>query len=155
MKIIVTNNPSAPQKAAIYYLWNNEYPRQLAFHHYDELEGYLTTLSDQHHYFVADNAGRICGWAVVFERENERWFAIIIDGAWHRKGVGAKLLAALKETETELNGWVTDHDRYTRQDGTAYPSPLTFYCKNGFVVCAETRLETEKLNAVKIRWNRQ
>lgn len=154
MDIIVTNKPSALHKAAIYYLWNNEYPRHLAFHHYDELEGYLTTLAGQMHYIALDAAGRIIGWAVVFERESEKWFAIIVDGAWHKKGVGARLLTKLKDTEDALNGWVTDHDRYTRQDGTAYPSPLSFYRKNGFTVCAETRLETEKLNAVKIRWNR-
>ncbi len=144
---------TAIQKEAIFHLWNNEYPAQLAHASMVGLEAYLVALTNQLHYFATDENGRIVGWAFSFERDYERWFAIIVDSGAQRKGVGASLLSKLKENSQLLNGWATDHDRYKRSDGAPYPSPLEFYVKNGFEVSNDIRLETEKLSAVKISWN--
>lgn len=152
MKITEAIFLDAAQKKAIYRLWNNEYPSQLGYSTLAELDVYLENLKDPHHYFAANEADDIVGWAFSFEREGERWFAIIVDSTVHRSGVGTALLNTLKEHVTALNGWVTDHDKYVKADGSPYPSPMGFYLKNGFVVCEGIRLEFEKLSAAKIWW---
>jgi hypothetical protein len=84
----------------------------------------------------------------------EIWFAIIVDSRCHKIGIGTLLLDALKQDSEVLNGWVTDHDRYMKTSCARYLSPLVFYRKNSFEVLHDTRLEIEKLSAVKIRWQR-
>jgi GNAT superfamily N-acetyltransferase len=154
MDIVNTTQPSEQQKEAICTLWNNEYPAQLAFADMIGVNGYLDNLIEQDHFFAIDDYGSIIGWAFSFVRDGERWFAIIVDGKMQGKRLGTRLLNKLKEKEALLNGWVTDHNRYVRQDGTAYPPPLAFYLKNGFEVCNDVRLEVEKLSAVKIKWDK-
>jgi hypothetical protein len=70
----------------------------------------------------------------------------------HGQGKGTLLLNKLKENEHKLCGWVVDHDNDRKQDGEPYKSPLKFYQKNGFAICSDVRLETEKRSAVKIIW---
>ncbi len=152
MNILATHTLTGAQKQAVYSLWNNEYPRQLAYRDMDGLDSYLGNLEKQRHYFAVNEGDRILGWAFVFERENEKWFAIIIDSSAHGKGIGTSLLNRLKEDEKVLNGWATDHDNYRLRNGAPYPSPVAFYLKNDFVVCPETRLDIDILSAVKIRW---
>ena len=152
MKIIETTLLQGTHKAAIYRLWNNEYPQQLQYGDIAELDSYLDNLADQKHYFVIDINGEIVGWAFTFERSSEKWFAIIVDGREQKKGIGRALLTTLKLKESRLNGWLTDHDRYIKADGTPYHSPLGFYLKNEFTVSSNIRLEIEKLSAVKITW---
>ena len=152
MKITDAIFLDAAQKEAIYRLWNNEYPSQLGYSALAELDVYLENLKDPHHYFAVNEADDIVGWAFSFEREGERWFAIIVDSTLHRSGVGTMLLNKLKANSTVLNGWVTDHDKYVKANGSPYPSPMGFYLKNSFVVCEGVRLEFEKLSAAKICW---
>jgi GNAT superfamily N-acetyltransferase len=140
------------EKLAIFHLWNSEYPIQLAYKDVSEIEGYLEGLPNQRHYFAIDPADAIVGWAFVFDRDNERWFAIIVKSHFHKKGIGSQLLGRLKEDEKTLSGWVTDHSSYVLKSGAPYISPIDFYVKNGFVVCKETRLEIDVLSAVKIQW---
>ncbi len=154
MQITKCVNPNDEQKKDIYRLWNNEYPAQLGYQRFSDLELYLANLKNPVHYFLVDDDGNAIGWAFVFERDGERWFAIIVDGSMHKKGLGSLLLNMLKENEQILNGWATDHNKYVTQDGRLYPSPVAFYLKNGFSTCDEIRLEIEKLSAVKIRWAR-
>ncbi len=142
-------------KETIMRLWNNEYPHQLAFSALADVDAYLNNLHHQTHYFAIDETGQIRGWAFKFVREGEKWFAMILDSSVHQKGLGTKLLSELKQHEKELNGWAIDHERYTKSNGDIYSSPIQFYLKNDFVVCNESRLETETLSAVKIRWNNQ
>ncbi|MCB0473527.1 MAG: hypothetical protein KDC56_10755, partial [Flavobacteriaceae bacterium] len=59
-----------------------------------------------------------------------------------------------KEKETELNGWVIDHDNDYKINGELYKSPLNFYLKNGFQKSSDRRLELEKISAVKIKWKK-
>ena len=145
-------SPSDQQKKDIYQLWNSEYPAQLGYQRFSDLELYLANLKNPVHYFLGDDDGKAIGWAFVFERDDERWFAIIVDGSMHQKGLGSLLLNMLKENEPILNGWATDHNRYVKQDGRPYPSPVAFYLKNGFIVHHEERLDNDKINAVKIVW---
>ncbi len=152
-KIASTASPTAEQKDAILRLWNNEYPQQLQYADMAGLDTYLANLHNQCHYFAVDESDAITGWAFSFDRDNEKWFAVIVDSLVQRKGVGSLLLGALKQEENLLNGWVTDHCRYLKADGTTYLSPMQFYLKNGFTVCAGVRLEVEKLSAVKIQWS--
>jgi GNAT superfamily N-acetyltransferase len=155
MNIIETQTPDHEQKDTIFRLWNNEYPQQLGYTDIAGLDNYLGNLQCQSHYFAIDGQSAICGWAFTFIREQEKWFAIIVDSAFHKKGIGSLLLQALKDKEPILNGWVTDHYRYTKQNGQPYLSPLPFYIKNGFTVCANVRLEAPVLSAVKISWRAQ
>jgi GNAT superfamily N-acetyltransferase len=147
------NNLTQARKESIFGLWNAEYPHQLCFQALASLDDYLSNLNDQSHYFALDKNNKIQGWAFVFERENEKWFAMIVNRSLQGKGIGTSLLHSLKENEPILNGWVIDNTIYERADGSSYPSPLQFYLENDFTVLPEIRLETPELSAVKITWN--
>lgn len=133
-------------------MWNNEYPAQLALEDVASLDEYLASLGDVTHYLLVED-GQVLVWAETFSREGMRWFAIIADKGAQGKGYGRQMMAKLMEHENVLNGWVTDHDRYVKVDGTPYASPIGFYKRLGFEVTGE-RLETDKLSAVRIVWRR-
>jgi len=152
MAIIRTTQLTDAQREAIFRLWNNEYPSQLVYSHLGELDAYLAALMSPNHYFVLAADTQIVGWAFAFTRDNERWFAIIVDSSVQRSGVGTSLLTRLKQDESTLTGWTTDHDNYLRCDGAAYRSPIEFYRKNGFSTLNDMQLNTEKLSAVAIKW---
>ncbi len=152
MNIIAINQLEPRHKEAVYRLWNNEYPQQLQYTSMEGLETYLANLTNQQHYFSVNDDNVIMGWAFTFERENEHWFAVIVDSQMQRSGAGTALLNRLKADNRLLNGWVTDHYRYRKSNGAIYLSPMQFYLKSGFEVCSEIRLEFEKLSAVKIKW---
>lgn len=92
------------------------------------------------------------GWYFEFDRDNARWFAMLLDQSIKNKGWGSRMLAKAKSTAKELSGWVIDHDRYHKANGETYKSPLGFYIKNGFKIVNDQRLETHKISAVKIIW---
>lgn len=152
MHIIQTNRHTDAQRDAIFRLWNNEYPVQLAFDNMTHLDDYFGDLSGQAHFFAMDDGGDIIGWAFTFIRDDDQWFAIIVDGGQHKKGVGTLLIKTLQLTVPKLSGWVTDHDRYIKRDGMPYVSPVGFYMKNGFTLHTNIRLETERLSGAKITW---
>ena len=135
-------------------MWNAEYPAQLSYENVAALEAYLAPLTDARHYFAVTGSNDVAGWAFVFTREQARWFAIIVRSDMQGRGIGKALLDALKNDEPELNGWVTDHNRYTLVNGAQYRSPLWFYERAGFSIVPACRLETEKLSAVAIKWVR-
>ncbi len=74
---ILTNQ----QKNEIVHLWNNEYPENIDYSNQDEFDNYLAKLSDKHHILLTDEAGIIRGWLVYFIRNEDRWFAMILDSA--------------------------------------------------------------------------
>lgn len=149
--LLKVNTLTIDQKLAILSLWNNEYPKQLNYSDLNELEVYLEPLLNSTHYLLQAENQDLKGWAITFDRENERWFAIIISSAEQRKGYGAKLLEELKTDNSKLNGWVTDHSNYFKSNGEPYLSPLEFYLKSGFSTVPDQRIENDKLSAVKIR----
>ena len=154
MQFIKTLKLSKSQKQEICDLWNNEYPEKLNYRNLADFENYLTNLIIQSHIIIVDKDQNIKGWYFDFIRENEKWFAIILDSKFQGKGLGKKMLNLVKEKESEINGWVIDHSNDKKQNGEIYESPLSFYLKNGFEILVKNRLEHEKISAVKIKWKK-
>lgn len=151
LQISTTTILTETQKQAALRLWNNEYPRQLAYGNIRELDEYLDRLEQPIHYLALDRSN-IVGWLFIFNRNDERWFAIIIDSTAQRQGIGSGLLYHAKQQYPILNGWAADHNNDVKSNGEPYLSPLQFYIKNGFEVLRDTRLENDHLSLVKIRW---
>jgi GNAT superfamily N-acetyltransferase len=145
---------SSTDKKEILNLWNDEYPVKMNYQTLSEFEEYLGNLMEQSHILMKSENQNIKGWYFDFIRENEKWFAIILDSKFHGKGFGTKLLNLGKEKESELNGWVIDSQNDKRKNGELYNSPLMFYLKNGFEKLDKERLELEKISAVKIKWKK-
>ncbi len=143
------------QKMRVIHIWNQEYPVTLNYESPDEFEEYLSKLENISHYLAIDEYDIIKGWMAVFDRDNERWLALLIDSSAQSQGIGTHMLNAAKFNETELNGWVIEHDIYIKADGKPYLSPLEFYRKNGFEVLDDQHLQNHKINAVKIRWTKE
>ncbi|TPG44701.1 GNAT family N-acetyltransferase [Flavobacterium pectinovorum] len=154
MKIVQKEVLSLEEKDSLMQLWNNEYPARLHLKTIDDFESYLNGISNTKHYLLLDDSNKINGWAFTFLREGEDWFAIILDSQIQGKGNGSLLINEIKKNNSSLNGWVTDHENEMKQNNEIYKSPMVFYLKNGFTILAETRLENEKMSAVKINWKR-
>ena len=131
-------------------LWNQEFPAQLGYGQLEDFEQYLSNLIEPKHWLLEEH-GKVLAWALTFQREEERWFAIMVVRSHQGMRLGSRLLHTLKENETVLNGWVIDHNRDVKVNGSHYHSPLEFYIRLGFKVLPE-RMENEKISAVKIRW---
>jgi len=151
MQLLETKALSNSQKEAIYILWNEEFPSNLKHEGVESFQAYLDKLTE-HHYVLALDQGNIVGWYFEFNRDNERWFSMLLSKHVHGQGHGSRLLSRAKERVKELNGWVIDHERYKKSNGDVYHSPVGFYKKNGFTVLPDIRIETERLSAVKIQW---
>lgn len=141
------------QKLQLMHLWNNEYPASLAHKTIEDFESYLSSLSYCKHYSLAEN-NSIYAWGFEFDRNEERWFALIIHSAYQGKGIGSQLLNRMKQENKTLNGWVIDHENAKMSDGSFYRSPMNFYLKNGFQIISHQRIDNEVISAVKIQWNR-
>lgn len=152
LDIIQTTELNEQVKNQILDLWNNEYPEKLTYNSLKEFDNYLNNLSNLTHYLLTNNENLILGWALKFERENEKWFAIILSEIIKGKGLGRKMLNELKKEEQVLNGWVIDHNNDKKKNGQLYVSPLKFYKKCNFEILVDERLELEKISAVKIKW---
>ncbi len=153
-EVLVKKDLSILEKEAIIILWNQEYPKRLNLESLNAFDEYLNALSQKEHYLLFID-GEIKGWAFTFIREEETWFAIIIDQKVQGRRNGLLLITKIKETNTELNGWVIDQESEIKQDGQFYHSPLKFYLKNDFSICENIRLENEKMSALKIKWVRK
>ncbi|MEX0316103.1 MAG: GNAT family N-acetyltransferase [Allomuricauda sp.] len=154
MKFIKRSSLTSSEKLQVLDLWNNEYPEKLAYNSTVAFNTYLEKLQDPSHILLIDEDKKIKGWYFDFIRDNEKWFAIILDSQIHGKGIGSKMLELAKQKETELNGWVVDHDTDKKKNGESYHSPLNFYLKNGFDKLSADRLELDNISAVKIRWTK-
>jgi hypothetical protein len=153
-KIIRTNELNEQVKQQVFDLWNNEYPEKLSYNSLGEFDNYLQNLTKLNHFLLTIDTDLILGWALTFERDNEKWFAIILSEKIKGKGFGRKMLNELKEEEQILNGWVIDHNNDKKKDGLTYVSPLKFYEKCGFDIQIDNRLELDKISAVKIKWEK-
>jgi GNAT superfamily N-acetyltransferase len=152
MQLVRTRQLTPAQQQSAINLWNSEYPKRLNYATLKELDAYLDGLKDLQHMFLEQESGQIAGWCFTFERDQERWFAVIVSSALQGQGLGTRLLSLLKEEHAELNGWVIDHAHDKKANGAAYRSPLPFYLRQGFITQPGARLENEKLSAIKIRW---
>jgi GNAT superfamily N-acetyltransferase len=154
VKITKTENLSEDQKQSIIRLWNAEYPAQLQHSGIDSFDEYLRPKSSLDHYLLTDDNENIKGWLATFIRDDEKWFALLVDSSEQKKGFGTRLLNKVKEFETEINGWVMDHEKSLKANGEIYLSPVGFYLKNDFEILRDVRLENETVSAVKIKWSR-
>ena len=151
-KIIRTTKLNEQAKQQVLDLWNNEYPVNLSFNNLTEFDNYLQNLTELKHFLLTINTGLILGWAITFDRDGEKWFAIILFEKIKGRGYGRKMLDELKKIEPILNGWVIDHNNDKKKNGLTYFSPLKFYAKCGFEIQTDSRLELDKISAVKIKW---
>ena len=154
MTYLETQNLTSEEKQAVFELWNKEYPKNLGYTDLTEFDNYLNNLEEKHHVLVKDVEERIVGWYANFFRNNEIWFAMILNSCIHGKGIGSDLLRIAKNRNNNLNGWVIDHKLNLKANGSIYKSPLEFYMKNGFQLYPEIRLESPLISAVKISWSR-
>ncbi len=154
MNLIRTSFLELEEKQAVLKLWNQEYPKNLRYSTVEEFNNYLTGLENLRHVLVKDDRHTILGWYSDFKRENEVWFAMILDTSIQGKGIGTRLIKKAKKTHEILNAWVIDHSDYRKNDDSIYNSPLKFYLKNDFEIIKETRLKLPKISAVKITWKR-
>lgn len=140
---------------ALLKLWNASYPASLAHESVDDLISYLNGLTNCRHTFLwsKEEKGDLSAWFAVFEREGEPWFAMIVAEGHRKSGIGTELIRTAQAEYNVLNGWVIDHDKARMADGSGYPSPLAFYKRLGFQVLEATRIETDRISAVKIQWN--
>lgn len=154
MKIITTNSLNNSQIKVVFELWNAEYPKNLTHKNLIDFENYLNVLTNQHHKLLIEKEDAIKGWYFDFDRNNEKWFAMILATEIHGKGFGTLLLNEAKKRKSILNGWVIEKTDYLKQNGNFYKSPVPFYLKNGFQLLSDIRLELEHLSAVKITWEK-
>lgn len=152
MKIITTSTLSNKQKQAVFNIWNTEYPIRLLIPEIEKFEDFINSLNDQKYYLLVNETDEIIGWATTFYIEAVRCFFIMLSGKFHGKGYGTVLLNELKMDGSQLFGWAIDHNNDVKANGELYPSPITFYLKNGFTVNSGLRLENEKISAVNILW---
>jgi hypothetical protein len=152
LKIIQITDLDVSAKYQVLDLWNSEYPEKLSYNSLTEFESYLNKLNHLKHYLLINDTDLILGWAFTFDRDNEKWFVIILSEKIKGNGWGRKILDEIKHSETVLNGWVIDHNNDRRKNGQTYFSPLKFYEKCSFVTLSDVRLELEKISAVKIKW---
>src|SRR6478609_6733766 len=108
MEIIESENLTFAQQEAVRKLWNQEYPEKLMLQKAADFENYLQNLNGKRHLLVLNDLKEIAGWAFLFERDLDTWFAIILDSKIQKKGFGSLLLSRLKARKTQLNGWVID-----------------------------------------------
>lgn len=154
IKFIYTKEIDFELKNKVFTLWNAEYPSNLKFDSIKDLDNYLISLKEIEHIIMMDDMNQVVGYASLFLREDEQWFAIIIAGKMQGKGLGKLLLDQMKKAKTSLSGWVVEHNNYFKLNGDIYVSPLKFYLKNDFIVQEEYRLENDKISAIKINWKK-
>lgn len=142
---------SESEKEAIRILWNNEYPQVIQHKNKEHFEEYLSQLKNTKHTLVIKN-NEVLGWYCDFIRKNELWFAMIIDAKLQCLGEGRKLIQRAKSRNKELNGWVVIESNYLKQNKEEYKSPIKFYKKLGFTLFFNEKLESNKMNAIKIQW---
>jgi RimJ/RimL family protein N-acetyltransferase len=155
LTIAITEELTSQQKVMIRKIWNSVYPENLVLPTVDDFDSYLETLGKKRHYLLKHLSGKLLGWGITFERENDHWFVIMLDDSINRTGMGSLLLKRIQADQPQLSGWVIDHNNAVRTDGKPYLSPVEFYLKNKFKLESETRLELPIISAVCIRYNHE
>jgi len=148
MQLINTSTLSDNQIQQIDVLWNQEYPKNLM----NRFSILLGDATNYQHFILENEAQQVLGWAVLFDKENETRFSIIVGETSKGMGLGGQLMDALKQACPCFYGWVIDHDNDLKNDDSIYRSPLTFYLKHGFEVLSDQRLDTPIIKAVKVKW---
>lgn len=148
MNVETKKTLSLSEKDQIHELWNQEYPVNLN----NRFALLLDDATFVEHFLIKD-LDQVLAWAVLFEKDEEKRFSIIVSPTRQGKGLGKQLIHALQRTHADFYGWVIDRDDFEKLDGSKYISPLAFYQKLNFQVLREQRIETELLSAVKIYYS--
>lgn len=148
MNIHQTEFLSAKQFSEINALWNEEYPLKLKDRLALLLEDNATTI----HFYILDKFEQVIAWSVLFEKEQDLRFSILVSRKHQKQGLGSALLTEMKNEDLAFSGWVIDHDLDLRSDGSNYMSPLSFYLKNGFSIDESCCLNNEMIEAVLVRY---
>ena len=139
---------SAKQFSEINVLWNEEYPLKLKARLALLLEDNTKTI----HFYILDEFEKVIAWSVLFEKEQDLRFSILVSRKHQKLGLGSVLLTEMKKENLPYSGWVIDHDLDLRSDGSNYMSPLSFYMKNQFTIDESCRLNNEMIKAVLVRY---
>ncbi len=148
MNIHQTEFLSAKQFSEINALWNEEYPLKLK----DRLALLLEDNTKTIHFYILDKFEQVIAWSVLFEKEQDLRFSILVSRKHQKQGLGSALLTEMKNEDLAFSGWVIDHDLDFRSDESNYMSPLSFYLKNGFSIDESCRLNNEMIEAVLVRY---
>lgn len=144
--IIKTIVLSQSQSMQIDRAWNEEYPIKL-----NNRFGLLLNDTKSHlHYIIENEKQEVIAWGVMFEKDAERRFSILVLSKYKSQGLGKQLIDAFKKDYPVFYGWVIDHDNDVKANGEKYISPLPFYLKLGFNILSEQRIESEMIAAVKV-----
>ena len=93
MDIVRTEFLTPKQFEEIDLLWNVAYPRQLK----DRLVLLLTDNTKTIHFYRLDKSGKIIAWSVLFEKEQDLRFSILVSREHQKKGLGSALLTEMKK----------------------------------------------------------
>jgi GNAT superfamily N-acetyltransferase len=148
----LTKELTQREKLEIIKLWNQEYPRAMAHAEFSDFEKYLQGLAEVHHILLFEEEEHVLGWLIYFLRDNEQGFALLLDSSLQGKGWGSKILDRAKELNSELNGWVVDHEGELKQNGKPYRSPTEFYRRNGFEIRQDIQRTMKDVSCIKVIW---
>lgn len=144
--IIKTKELSNRQVEQIDRAWNDEYPIKLK----NRFGLLLNDAKSYMHYIIENEKQEIIAWGVMFEKEDEHRFSLLIVSKHQGEGLGKQLIDAFKNDYSVFYGWVIDHDNDVKANGEKYASPLPFYLRLGFIILQEQRIDTEMISAVKV-----
>lgn len=136
-------------------LWNKEYPKVIQENSQEKFQAYIDKLEDARHVLVLDKRNRVQGWYADFNRENDRWFVLILSAKTQGKGFGRKLIERAQKRHKRLNGWAIFANNYQKADGSFYHSPIGFYEKLGFQIRWDIVFETAIMKTLKIEWRQR
>lgn len=153
VNLLETSLLSPEFKQQVFELWNHEYPVDIKQGTLEDMLHYMDGLEGLRHGLILDDTGRCQAWFATYLKDGEHRFIIVVSSAVHGKGYGSFIMEHLKKGLDSLYGWVIDEDRYKKENGQTYRSPLEFYIKQGFEVLEE-RLERQLISAVKVKWER-
>jgi len=148
VEIVKTKILNDKQYRQIDQLWNEEYPENFKGRFRLLLDG----INDYNHYIIEDKNHNVVAWAADFKKDKEVRFSILVRENQKGQGLGSQLMNRLKQEHNFFFGWVIDHDNDIKLNGENYDSPLPFYLKLGGEVLSNSRLDTEIVNAVKIKF---
>ncbi len=115
-------------------IWNNVYPVQVIFREAPEFHAYLDKAADAKHFIKRDDHLSVIAWLMTFNRDEKRYFVMLVSDDMQQRGIGKELVMAMKKAENNVSGWVVDSDHYQKADGKTYLSPMIFYKKLGFEI---------------------
>lgn len=138
------------QREQVRCLWNREYPVKIALKDGEAMNAYLDSLGNPKHKLLYKEEDKLVGWYVDFDRDDHRWFAVILDASLHGKGIGSMLMSEAKAENKALFGWAVMTEGLKKTDGSIYRPSIGFYKKFGFSIFDDEIFETEIMTTVKV-----